>query len=1349
MTPGSASSTMSSDIVSITVGSLKANLPILSTQAHYRTWAQTWQAVLMGSDYWSVVTDIDADKETRPKNVNEKASIEIRNYDKRNNSALAAILAGVSTDLQRIVASFVSQHESARLAWKALKDKYDHETTISTLELFNSLVELKMNEGDIISDHISNFETTYSHIYNRCSESSREEAQHLKLFLGSDSVKTMSLLRTLPLSFENVVDNLMSKDRVTFADVNKRLLDIQSSRSSPFGDSKAYFMKDKPSYNTKKKEKECSWCKSRNKKYLGHRHSECRQLKAFKESEERKHDKEKAHAVKPDFTETDSVQKLEFAVEKAFVSRSSISHPWILDSGTSTHMSPFKDDFSSLSSKHGTVETASGSLISIHGSGKTEIDLCLSNHRIIAATFDKVLFVPGLGDRLLSESRLEKDGFYISSCNGHRRVLKNDEEFLYAKVNNSGQYIVQTLNKKSSFVSYLDAHEALGHPGTSVMSQMRKIDSSIPKKPESFSCTACLLYKSKHKVPKSTHKRASIKFDLIHSDLSGRFSVKSLGGKEYYITFIDDYTRHAWIYYLKHKSDAFNSIKQFVNMIKTQFGTTIKVLQTDNGGEYVNSNVEKYLAEIGIIIQNSPSYSHESNGIAERFNQTIITKARTMLMDHGKFLWAEAISMAVYLYNRLPHRSINGQSPLEALTSHPFTSTTHLRPFGSKAFVHIPVEARTAGSKLMPRALEGILVGYTYSSKIFRIYIPSKRSVIVSRQVVFSPLNQGEVSLDIDTLNQKSPTNSPPPTPSTKKLSPILSAQSHRPTTLPELTNIPGGYFDSHSPLPSPVVPNQSGHKIQAITTPGPRRGTRERRQPDRYGDFMAHVAITEPTTHKQAMIADDAELWKEAIDEEMDALRRNNTWDIVTRPKDRAVVGSRWVFKVKHRADGSVDRYKARLVAKGFSQIPGTDFEETYAPVARFDSLRLLLALAAHNNWNVHQMDVKSAFLYGKLDRDLYMEIPDGFKEPHKVYKLRKCIYGLKQSPLVWYSTLKTALTKYGFVSTNFDPCVFVHNKTTVYIAVYVDDILISGSDPKVINGVRQFLHTEFECKDLGQAHFILGIEVEITPQGISLSQHSYFLKVLKRFGMLDCHPVGTPLEVNSQLKRVDPADQIDETSTYQSLIGSLMYGHIGTRPDLAFPVTHLSQFSSCPGKIHLAAAKRVLRYLKGTIDMKLFFPRKHDSNIHGYADSSWGNNLDDRKSYSGYVFRLGEASISWCSQKQKAVALSSTEAEYMAICLSSRHMIWLTRAIKELRQSYGAILHADSTGAIDLSENNKVTQRSKHIDIQYHFIRSHVGKDFEIEYLPSSENLADLLTKALPKSTHEFLSKRIMMQS
>ncbi|KAI0993873.1 hypothetical protein K3495_g14311 [Podosphaera aphanis] len=278
-------------------------------------------------------------------------------------------------------------------------------------------------------------------------------------------------------------------------------------------------------------------------------------------------------------------------------------------------------------------------------------------------------------------------------------------------------------------------------------------------------------------------------------------------------------------------------------------------------------------------------------------------------------------------------------------------------------------------------------------------------------------------------------------------------------------------------------------------------------------------------------------------------------------------------------------------------------------------------------------------------------MEIPDGFKEPGKFYLLRKSIYGLKQSPLVWYDTLTNVLNKGGFASTNFDPCVFTNFEKQIFLAIYAHDILIFGPDNRTLNELEETLHSTFECTNLGVAHYNLGIQVDITNQGISLNQKAYINKILERFGMLDCHPVGTPLEPGIQLRKGQPEEILEDPTIYQSIIGSLMYACTGTRPDLAHTVTLLSQFSSCPSQIHLAAANRVLRYLKGTSDWLLNFPIANDSILHGYPDSSHGNFIDDRKSCSGYLFRLGEASISWSSKKQKTTALSTTEAEYMAI--------------------------------------------------------------------------------------------------
>ncbi|KAI0999445.1 hypothetical protein K3495_g8748 [Podosphaera aphanis] len=313
-------------------------------------------------------------------------------------------------------------------------------------------------------------------------------------------------------------------------------------------------------------------------------------------------------------------------------------------------------------------------------------------------------------------------------------------------------------------------------------------------------------------------------------------------------------------------------------------------------------------------------------------------------------------------------------------------------------------------------------------------------------------------------------------------------------------------------------------------------------------------------------------------------------------------------------------------------------------------------------------------------------MQIPDGYKLPGKYYLLRKSIYGLKKSPLVWYSTLSAVLNKDGFAPTNFDPCVFVSLEKSIHLAIYVDEILIFGPDQKSIDSLVNSLHLEFECKDLGTAHYILGIQVEISEHGLSLCQNLYILKILERFGMAVCHSV----------------ELIDGPTVYQSIIGSLMYAYIATLPDLAHAVTLFSQFSSCPNK--------------GTADWNLYYPRGNDFTLHGFTDPSYGNFIDDRKSCSGYIFRLGEATVSWSSKKQKTVALSTTEAEYMAMSDAARHMIWIKNALSELNQPYKPIMHADSNGSIDLSRNHRISQRSKHSDIRYHFIRSHVDSTFSL---------------------------------
>src|SRR5690606_8200422 len=486
---------------------------------------------------------------------------------------------------------------------------------------------------------------------------------------------------------------------------------------------------------------------------------------------------------------------------------------------------------------------------------------------------------------------------------------------------------------------------------------------------------------------------------------------------------------------------------------------------------------------------------------------------------------------------------------------------------------------------------------------------------------------------------------------------------------------------------------------------------------------------------------------WDKAVKSELASLEENDVYDIVDAPVDRKIVPSKWVFKIKHNADGTIDRYKARLVAKGFAQQPGVDFDEVFSPVVRYDSLRLLLGLAAVNGWKPRQLDIKTAFLYGKLKEEVYMQLPEGSRVAGKVAKLKRCIYGLKQAPREWFGRLVTFLRPYGFVSSTFDPCVLAHESGKLFLAIYVDDITVFGDSGPLLDQVIELLKTEFKVNDLGFVNWLLGIQIDLNNEGITLSQSAFIDKVLQRFNMDDCNPVSTPIEPNATLTR-DSGTPLQTATRYQQIVGSIMYLVTATRPDLAFTITFLSQFASAPTDLHLKAAQRVLRYLKGTRDWKLLYPWNTHLALTGFSDASHGNCYDTRRSYSGYIFRLGDCTISWRAHKQKSVAHSTLDAEYMGLAAANRHDRWLTDALASLlqRSDTPAALFNDNMAAIDFAHNQKINDRTKHIDIAYHSTRELVESGrLVLMHVPGEDNLADICTKGLPRPRLEQLCNSI----
>ncbi|PNX87561.1 copia-type polyprotein, partial [Trifolium pratense] len=420
---------------------------------------------------------------------------------------------------------------------------------------------------------------------------------------------------------------------------------------------------------------------------------------------------------------------------------------------------------------------------------------------------------------------------------------------------------------------------------------------------------------------------------------------------------------------------------------------------------------------------------------------------------------------------------------------------------------------------------------------------------------------------------------------------------------------------------------------MQASTSLGPRN----RRPPVRHNDYVSGSELDSDDLHNLATYtlaedpktyaeAEKQDVWRTAMDQEMESIINNNTWELTTLPEGSNAIGVKWIFKTKYNERGEIEKHKARLVAKGYTQKHGIDYNDVFAPVARWDTIRTILALAAKESWNVFQLDVKSAFLHGDLAEDIYVEQPLGYQKGNKnnVYKLKKALYGLKQAPRAW-------------------------NGKILIVSLYVDDLICTGNDLHMIHAFKESMKKKFAMTDLGKMKFFLGVEVIQSKEGIFINQHKYAVEILKRFGMENCNEVCSPIVPGSKLIKDENGSAADARE-YKQMVGSLMY-LLATRPDLAYSVCLVTRFMDRPTELHVTAVKRIMRYLKGTLTDGIMYSHNTDeANLLGWSDSDYAGDLDDKKSTSGYVFMLETGAISWSSKKQPIVTLSTTEAEYVA---------------------------------------------------------------------------------------------------
>uniref|UniRef100_A0A2N9FVX2 Integrase catalytic domain-containing protein n=1 Tax=Fagus sylvatica TaxID=28930 RepID=A0A2N9FVX2_FAGSY len=875
---------------------------------------------------------------------------------------------------------------------------------------------------------------------------------------------------------------------------------------------------------------------------------------------------------------------------------------------------------------------------------------------------------------------------------------------------------------------------------------------------------------------------------------------------DFILVLVDDYTKFCWVYLLKHKSDAFSTFTQFKLMAEKHHQSSIHFLRTDCGGEFTSNEFNSFCANTGIIHHLTCPHTPQQNGVAERTHRHLVQCTLALLSQSGLPLsyWSYALATATHLINKLPTPLLHMSSPWEQLHNAK-PNFSYLKTFGCKCF---PLLSPYNTHKLQPKTIPCIFLGYPPTTKGYLCQDPISKRLYISRHVLFNETEFPALKPDMHTTSQPSVPNSYSPDswfthllsthtctscphstgpipfdqnlpsqslidPSTafihpSNFQPIISDHlaAHTPPVTnphpqPAHTNIPAPNSANISTLasdsPDTSIPAcvSADHSIPAPPIP-PSLPTLSNTHPmqtrSKHGIFKpkpcytAHLdyAFTEPPNFK---IASQLSQWCQAMKDEYDALIKQATWSLVPPPPNHNVVGCKWVYKLKTHSDGSIARYKARLVAKGFHQQQGVDFDETFSPVIKPPTVRMVLSLAVSLNWPLRQLDVSNAFLHGILKEEVYMSQPQGYidpQHPHYVCKLHKSIYGLKQAPRAWFERFTGQLLQFGFAASTADSSLFIYRtKTTIaYLLLYVDDIVLTSNTPTFLDHLIHHLRLVFDLKDLGPLNYFLGIQVTRDSTGLHLSQAKYATTLLHKHQMLHTKLISTPCIPNTRLSLHD-GTKLHDPHAYRSLVGALHYLTF-TRPDLSFAVHQVCQYMASPTSVHLMAAKRILRYLKGTLHLGISF-KPGPLTLSAFTDADWTGDPDDRRSTSGLLVYLGPNPITWSANKQLTVSRSSTESEYRALALASAELCWFRTLLKDLGVFISAapILWCDNISALAIASNPVFHARTKHIEVDFHFVRERVlRKDLAVKFVSTLDQLADIFTKSLPP--HRFLALR-----
>ncbi|GJW46456.1 retrovirus-related pol polyprotein from transposon TNT 1-94 [Tanacetum coccineum] len=944
-------------------------------------------------------------------------------------------------------------------------------------------------------------------------------------------------------------------------------------------------------------------------------------------------------------------------------------------------------------------------------------------------TISNVEHVDNLAFNLLSVGQICDNKCRVLFTEEGSEIIK-DGKIIGNGIRKNGLYVMKLGNKsqdKLCLATVVDNstlwHRRLGHANMRLIQSLssKELVRNLPKlKYDKHFCDACKIRKQAHASHKAKNMVSTKRcLELLHMDLFGPSAIKSYGGNLYTLVVVDDYSRYTWTKFLKTKNEAFEKFEILSRKIQNQLGSSIVAIRTDHGREFDNEvQFGAYCDAQGITHNFSAPRTPQSNGVVERKNRTLQEMSRTMLNEQSipqKF-WCNVVDTSTYILNRILIRPILGKTPYEIFRGRK-PSLEYFKVFGSKCFI---LNTKDYLTKFDPKSYEGVFLGYSQNSKAYVVLNKHTMKVEESLNVTFD--------------------ESPPPT----KLSPLVDDDVGEEEAIENNTKVVNNSNKEDESIEFDEVVNikeSKDHPLEQVIGNLNQRTLRSQAQ--NHSNFFCFISTMEPKNVNEAL---GDESWVIAMQEELNQFVANDVWDLVPLPMSQTVIGTKWVFRNKLDENGIVSRNKARLVAQGYNQQEGIDYDETYAPVARLESIRILLAIACANDFKLYQMDVKSAFLNGFINEEVYVAQPLGFidfEKPNYVYKLKKALYGLKQAPKAWYDRLKAFLLKHEYSMGMVDNTLFTKKFKShlIIVQIYVDDIIFGSTCQNLCDDFAKIMHDEFEMSMMGELNFFLGLQIKQMEDGIFFNQSKYIKEMLKKFGLEDSKPTKTPMSTEIKLTKDDEADSVD-SSKYRGMIGSLLY-LTASRPDIMFSVCLCARFQENPKTTHLEAVKRIFRYIRGTIHLGLWYPKGTGIETIVYADSDHAGDYVDQKSTNDVCTFMECCLTSWFAKKQMALAISTTEDEYVSARKACQQALWMKHALIDYNIRLDDVsIMCNNKGAINLSRNHVQHSRTKYIEIRHHFLHDNVQKgNISIEKVASEDNIVDILTKPLKREVFNYL--------